>query len=226
MDTRPEKTPVAGDSYERWPKLKLSSEHEQLWMETRAAVLWSQPSFSDIWYAMMTDRDGLVAWFTDRIPVAATDDKFLYINPNTFFKYTLDERIFICVHEICHNMFNHCGLFYRLSKEGSIKYTDGITLPFNNNIMQIAADCVINDINVVANIGKLPEDGWHLPGVIKGEMSVIDAYRKLYKITKNNQNKMPFKGKSFDKHLKPGGGSGKTPSEAESERDQQQWINA
>jgi predicted metal-dependent peptidase len=228
MDTRLDKTPVVG---EKWEKLKLSSIHEQAWMETRAAVLWSQPSFSDIWYAMMVDGDGLVAWFTDQIPVAATDDKFMYINPEEFFKYTLDERIFICVHEICHAMFNHCGLFYRLQKDGQVRYTDGIVLPYQTNIMQAAADCVINDINVKADVGKIPKDAWHLPKLIPGTMGVLDAYRKLYQEVKSRkggggESDKPIKGKPFDVHLKPGGGSGKTPAEAESERDPQQWINA
>jgi predicted metal-dependent peptidase len=230
MDTRPEKSPIAGDnSHEQWPKLKLSTVHEQMWMETRAAVLWSQPSFSDIWYAMMVDRDGLQAWFTDKIPVAATDDKFMYLNPVVFFVYLLDERIFISVHEILHCMFNHCGLFYRLQKDGHIRYTDGIVLPFVIDIMQIAADCVINDILVRADVGKMPANAWHLPNIIKGDMSVLDAYRILYKMSKKNGGggrQLPVKGKSFDVHLPPGGGSGKTPAQAESERNPQQWINA
>lgn len=230
MDTRLDKTPAS--DMDEWPKLKLNSIMEQQWMETRAAVLWSQPAFSDIWYAMMVDSGGMLAWFTDKIPVAATNDKNMFINPETFFKYTLDERIFICVHEICHSMFNHCGLFYRLQKDGEIRYTDGIVLPYHVNIMQVAADCVINDINIRADVGKAPKDCWHLPKLIPGTMGVLDAYRKLYKEIKKRKKSgggssdEPIKGKSFDVHLKPGSGSGKTPAEAESERDPQQWINA
>ena len=76
-----DKTGVAGKQGQ-WPKLKLSAEHAKLWAETRAAVLWAQPAFADIWFAMMIDRNGEQAWFTDQIPTAATDDKIMYVNPD------------------------------------------------------------------------------------------------------------------------------------------------
>src|SRR5215469_7087672 len=97
----------------RWPKLILSTKHDRRWLELRSSLLWQHPAFADIFLSMMVDKDKTYGWFTDQIPVAATDGKIAYFNPNTFFEnYVLDEQIFIICHEICHGMFNHCGLGY------------------------------------------------------------------------------------------------------------------
>lgn len=256
------KSDVVGD-VARWPKLKLSSVHQKLWDETRAAMLWAVPSFSDIWLAMMVDRDGQSAWFTDQTPTAATDDKFLYANPNWYFQLSLDERIFVSCHEIMHAMFGHCGIFHMVIKQGFIRYSDGVSLPVIAEMLNIAADYVINAQLVEAKIGKMPEDGLYWPEFIPATMGFLDAYRKLYERMKQNQRQqqrmgMPKpsqgqgqgqgqppvdpdlqrtsdqrgkdqgagSGKQLDQHLKPGQGRGKTPNEAMSERNEQQWANA
>lgn len=252
-----DRTEVAGRK-EKWPRLKLSKEHEQLWSETRAAVLWAQPAFADIWFAMMVDREGRQAWFTDRIPTCATDDKYMYINPSFYFGLTLEERVFVACHEIAHAMFNHCGLFYRMRKMGSIKYGDGVTLPYYDELMQVAADFAINAMLDEAKVGKCPKDGCLNRAVVPSGTSALDAYRILFKkggggkkgkgggkpgkpgnqpggsgtpesdINMQEASKNPDgkQGKGFDQHLEPGQGRGKTPSEAEAERNPQQWENA
>ncbi len=140
----------------KWKKLKLSPHHQKAWDETRAAMLWSVPSFADIWYGMMVDKDGELAWFTDNIPTCATDDKFLYINPEYYFSKSLDERLFINAHEIEHAMFGHAGQSYMLSKQGHIDYSDGVRLPVDQTLLNYAQDYVINDQLVKGAIGSLP----------------------------------------------------------------------
>jgi predicted metal-dependent peptidase len=230
-----DKSPVAGDGG-RWKKLKLSVLAEQAWAETKAGMLWAVPSFADIWLAMMIDKDGEQAWFTDQVETAATDDKYLYINMDWFFKLTLDERLFVACHEIAHAMYGHAGLFYLLDKAGEIRYSDGLILPFDYDLMNCAADYVINDQLVAAKIGKMPDCGLHWPALINGDMGALDAYRLLYKVKKNGGGRETEKrttkqgqqqgsgsGKSFDKLLKPGGGTGKKPNKAMSERSQAEW---
>ena len=58
-----------------------------------------------------------------RIPTAATDDKYLYINADWWFKLTLDEQLFVACHEVEHAMYGHAGLGYALSKAGEIRYS-------------------------------------------------------------------------------------------------------
>jgi predicted metal-dependent peptidase len=251
------KSPVAGDTG-RWKKLSLDAIRNQLWAETKAGMLWAVPSYADIWLAMMVDRDGEQAWFTDQVETAATDDKFLYINMEWFFKLTLDERLFVACHEIAHAMYGHAGLFYMLQLAGEIRYSDGLVLPANGEMLNVAADYVINDQLVQAKIGKMPSGGLHWPGMINGDMGVLDAYRILYKINKSRKRRPGNQpgdqesdqpgggkvddackrttkdgipqgegsGKAFDKVLKPGGGSGKKPNKAMSERSQAEWDTA
>jgi predicted metal-dependent peptidase len=229
------KSPVAGVAG-RWPKLKLESKHIRPWDENRAAMLWAVPLFADIWLGMMVDKDGEQAWFTDQIPTAATDDKFLYVNPTWYFGLTLDERLFVDCHEIAHAMFGHAGLFYLLGKQGHIDYSDGVRLPFDFEMMNCAADYVINDQLINAKIGKMPDGGLHWPDLINGDMGVADAYRALYKVSpkrKGGDKGDPGeptqrttgggRGKSFDKVLKPGEGCGKSPNKAMGERSQSDW---
>jgi predicted metal-dependent peptidase len=198
------KSPVAGDSG-KWKKLSLDAIRNQLWAETKAGMLWAVPSYADIWLAMMVDRDGEQAWFTDQVETAATDDKFLYINMDWFFKLTLDERLFVACHEIAHAMYGHAGLFYMLQKAEEIRYSDGLVLPANGELLNIAADYVINDQLVQAKIGKMPDGGLHWPQLINGDMGVLDAYRLLYKINKSRGRK-PGDKRGEQESDQPGGG--------------------
>ena len=230
------KSPIAGDS-ERWPKLKLVALHEQAWGETKTTMLWAVPAFSDIWLGMMVDKDHEQAWFTDCIDTAATDDKFLYINPSFFFKLTLDERLFVNSHEIEHAMYGHAGLFYRLQKQGHITYSDGVKLPVDNELLNFAADYVINDQLVVGKVGVMPKGCLHWPEVINGDMDVLLAYRILWDVKKgggkvNNTTKpgegKPCEGggKPWGKCLRPGQGRGKPVEKAMAERSQVEWDGA
>jgi predicted metal-dependent peptidase len=235
-----EASPVAGE-IELWPQLKLSPQHEKQWSEFKACMLWAVPSFSDIWLSMMVDKYCDHAWFTDQMSTAATDDKYLYINPSWFFALTLDEQLFVACHEVEHAMYGHAGLGWILSKEGKIRYNDGVSIPYHGDTMNIAMDYVINAQLVEAKIGKMPEHGCLWPGVINGDMGVLDAYRIVYKRYPPGKQPNPgsdngkdakggagganpnLPGKPFDKLLRPGQGRGKTASKAVSERSQTEW---
>lgn len=227
----------------RWEKLKLTPVQLKQWNETRTSLLWSVSSFADIWYAMMVDpEDGGLAWFTDQVPIAATDDTYMYLNPATFFAMRLEERVFVCCHEIGHAMFGHCTQLHNLTIAGKIRYPDGVALELDNEQFQIAMDLVLNDMLVQSSIGAMPLDAkgepmcWHDPATVNMNMSVLDAYRKIYK--KQPQSGGGGKGppgggkgaggapRPFDKHLTPGQGQGKTPGEAASDRNEQAWKNA
>ena len=210
------------------PKLKLSGRHHKMWMETRTALLWAQPYFADVFLSMMVDKNKDLAWFTDHFPVAATDDKFLYLNPATFFEnYSLEERVFVICHEISHCIFNHCGMINAASQRGFVLYPDSIKLPYVNEIMQIAMDYLINDLLINGKVGKAPKKCWHDPNVITYKDDLFGAYRKLYKKQKNKSNSQSNSGQQgFDVHLPPGSGEGKSPAKAKEERNAQAWDNA
>ena len=87
----------------KYNQVALSPAHSRAWSETRTALLWHCPAFTHVFYTMMDKaRAEHVAVFTSDIPIAATDGSTLLLNPETFFKYSLNKRVFICAHEIMH----------------------------------------------------------------------------------------------------------------------------
>lgn len=241
---------------ESWPKLPIQPAQEKLWMETRAAVFVNQQAFADVWMRMMQDKDKELAWFTDMIPAAATDDRYMFLNPEKFFKWNLLNRVFVTCHEICHAIFGHCGMMWAFRKQKYILYADGLRLPYNDDMCQKSTDCLINDMLIQGKVGEPPtgpkgeKQYWHGEAGITYQDDIASAYRKFFEQEMGKgkkgvkhyeelkkQGKAPGQGqpgntpgsnggKSFDVHLKPGQGRGKTPTQATEERDQQAWDNA
>ena len=123
----------------------------RLWTETRAAFLWNCPAFSHVLYTMMAKQGSEhIAMFSKDVPYAATDGVNVIINPDTFFKLPLAERVFILAHEVMHGIWDHCGQGKRLRKAGEVRYADGKRLPYDHNTMNKATDLVINDALITA----------------------------------------------------------------------------
>lgn len=231
------KTETVGEQA-KWPKLSISSVELKSWEETRTALLWSQPAFADVWYRMMQDKDKELAWFTDQTPWAATDDKFLYINPRNYFRMTLNSRVFIACHDILHCIMNHCGIMNMLKTRNQVVYPDGLILPFDMDICQVSTDCLINDMLLQGKVGtQLPihpdtgqSFGRHMPELITYMDDIYSAYRKLFQKQQGQKqqgaNNTPTLGGNFDEHLTPGKAQGKTATEAQEERNPQAWDNA
>lgn len=86
-----------------------------------------------------------VYWVTeDEIPTAATDGIHLFFNPDFFMKLDNEEKIFLLLHEIMHNVYDH-----------------GIRRGFRDaKIWNKAGDYVINDELIQRNF-KMPKGGLH-----------------------------------------------------------------
>jgi predicted metal-dependent peptidase len=196
----------------------LSPELQKKWEMTRTKLHWLCPAFSHVFIQMMAKGKNY-AFFTRSIPIAATDGTRLLLNPDTFFNYTLDERIFICVHEIAHCIFDHCNMSYAWWRKGKVPFADGTELPYNGELMNVAEDLVINDMLIESGIGSFNKDWLHKPDIATRNDSALEAYRKLYK-DKSGGNR---KGKQFDQHLAPGSAEGKDPQSAAHDRNEAQW---
>lgn len=206
--------------------IKIAPDQESKWTETRAALLWGCPMFSHLLYSMMNPgQSQLIATFTPDVPIAATDGVNLMINPETFFKYTLGERIFIVAHEIMHCVWAHCETMLGYQKTKKITYPDGKTLPFDPQQWNIATDLVINDLLIESQIGSFNNDWLHDRSIATYTDSAVDVYRKIYDPKgggKGGGGKGP-KGKGFDQLLEPGTGSGKDATQAAQARDETKW---
>jgi len=200
----------------------LTATEDKKWGETRAALMWTCPAFSSLLYSMLdTVGSSQIAVFTrdEAIPIAATDGSSLILNPDTFFKMDLAERVFVVAHEILHCVFDHCGAGLRFSRQGKVSYPDGSSVDYDDQQMNVAMDYVINDALVDSKVGKMPKVGLWDKNIATHMDSAIDVYKKIY-------NGPPPGQPGFDKHLKPGTSQGKDPASAQQQRNPQAWANA
>ncbi|MGE0677817.1 vWA domain-containing protein [Pseudolabrys sp.] len=214
--------------------VKLDAKQEKLWDDTRVALLWHCPAFSHILYTLMNKVDSKhIAVFTKDVPVAATDGVTLMINPETFFPLKLEERVFVCGHEILHCILNHCIIGYQFGKRGSVPYPDGVVLPYSHELMNVAMDLVINDILVESKVGLYNKKWLHDASIATANDSVLDAYRKLYEKCagkgggKGDGSSVTVQGnvsgEQFDEHLDPGTSQGKDAHSASQDRNTSEW---
>lgn len=114
-----------------------------------------------------------VYWLTaDEVPTAATDGKNLFFNPEFFMSLDPDERIFLVLHEVMHNVYNH-----------------GIRLGFRDHkTWNEAGDYVIND-DLIQRGFKMPKDGLH--NVSYRGMSADEIYEDLIDKKVKGQSNAP-----------------------------------
>lgn len=209
----------------------LTPAQERQWDETRVALLWHAPAFSHIFYTLLnTHGSKHVAIFTKDLVlpggspgIAATDGNSVIINPDTYFKLNLMERVFVAAHEIMHCVWNHCILMHQFRKRGKIGYPDGKELEYDQVLMNVATDLVINDLLIESKIGTFLKGGLHDPKIATGKDSALDAYRKLYKEDKGKGGGGGVGGQGFDQHLDPGTSQGKDPHTAAQQRNEAEW---
>jgi predicted metal-dependent peptidase len=202
--------------------LTLTPAQRQAWEMTRAALLWQCPAFTHIFYSMMAHGTD-IAVFTDEIPIAATDGSCVFLNPEPFFKLTLNERVFVLGHEISHGMFMHTVMMHKLSRAGSVVTKSGKKLAYDQDLMNVAMDLVINDMLIEAKVGRYNSNWLHDPQYGRSSDSVVDVYEKVWR--DKPKGKGPG-GNGFDNHLQPGTGKGKDATTAAGEHNQVEWDTA
>jgi predicted metal-dependent peptidase len=239
-------------------QVELTPEQKRKWVETRTKFLYDAPGFAAVMYKMMNPRcREVMAVFTDmgKGVVAATDGLYVIINPEEFFGFKLKERVFILAHEVVHAICNHPIQLFNCRRANKMSFSDGTSLPFSNQLWQVAADYVINAILATSNIGALPNEGkvnidkwYHINKAgnamgaphISHKDSVPDAYRKLWQdmpcnggrgkhgldMTKGGEPGELSGTESFDQLLDPGKGEGKQADAAKQQRSEHEWKTA
>jgi predicted metal-dependent peptidase len=207
-------------------EVALVGSQGRLWEQSRAKFMMSAPAFCHLLYQMMNPRHpDKHAIFSTDIPIAGTDGLYMYLNPETWFKYPLGQRVFIMAHEVLHCVWNHPVVFHMYRTREKVKFSDGTELPYVEAVMQHAADYIINSTIVESKLDGFeippPEKGGLIQADITSTDTLIEAYRKVYKQSKGGKN-LPQQG-GFDLHLEPGKGEGKSPTQAQQERNDQEW---
>jgi predicted metal-dependent peptidase len=191
----------------------LDRKQQRAWTETRTTFLYNCPAFSHLLYTLLS-HDGETAYFTEDVPIAATDGTHVFLNPVTFLAMTLAERVFVLGHEVAHAMFGHCEWLHGCRMKNEVRYPDGTVLRYNDQAMNVALDFFINAMLVDSGIGQMPKVGCY-DKKYTTEMPSLDIYRKIYK-----DANLPD---GFDQHLPPGTGSGQQPQQAVQDRNEQVW---
>ncbi len=198
----------------------LTPQQEAQWQDTMSLMAWTCPGFRHLFYKLLTNHKGKYACVPTRsVPVAATDARNILINPDTFFKYDLKERVFIIGHEVVHNVYQDVPFLHRCMKAGTVPLDDGTTKPFNNKVMQQAMDYRINALLRDSRIGSPPKDCLLDDDMAKANDSVTEVYKKLYEDYEQNGD---LPGNGFDIVLDPGASTGQSPQQAQ--QNPQQWA--
>jgi predicted metal-dependent peptidase len=212
---------------------EVTPAQKKQWEDTVSLMGWKAPGFRHIFYRMLSQGNGeLTAIFTKVIPTAATDGFNILVNPEWFFKLTLMERVFVTAHEILHNIYSDVELLHRCAASKKVPMTDGSSLPFEEDVMQLSADYRSNALLIQSKIGNMPKSydhngktiqcGAYDPAIAGPNDSIYDVYKKVYKQKKANKNKLS--GQGFDVLLAPGKSMGKQPQQAANSRNGQQWA--
>jgi len=199
--------------------LKLTPQQVSQWQDTMSLMAWTCPGFRHLFYKLLANnKESYGAVPTHKVPVAATDARNILINPDTFFKYPLKERVFIMGHEIVHNVYGDVEFLKACNNSALVPQNDGTTLPFRNSTMQKAMDFRINALLRDSKIGTPPKDCLLDDTIAVANDSVTEVYKKVYDDEESGGCKTG-KNTSFDTVLSPGSSNG-TGSQP---RNPQQW---
>lgn len=199
--------------------LKLTPQQVGQWQDTMSLMAWTCPGFRHLFYKLLANNKGSYgAVPTRHVPVAATDARNILINPDTFFKYSLKERVFIMAHEIVHNVYGDVEWLNQCLRSGNVPMSDGTTLPAREGTLQKAMDFRINALLRDSKIGAPPKDCLLDDTISTANEGRDDVYRKVYEDEEAGGQKTG-RNQGFDIVLRPGSSNGT----GQQSRNTQQW---
>jgi len=166
-----------------YAEVPLDPTQRRQWEDTLSAFTWIAPGFINVMYTMMSSssKNDEHALFTHQLPATAgTDGIQLIINPLRYFKYHLLERVFINLHEVMHEILNHCRLSYAFRRAGQITFK-GKALPWDDAYANRIQDYVINAVLVAAGLGRISKDWLFDPKIADDDDHWIEVYFRHWK---------------------------------------------
>ena len=171
--------------------LELTPAQKVEWEATRTALMWSAPAFTHLLFTILDyrARDNYAnAFWTDEVEIAATDGWRLLLNPTTFLAIPLKDRVFIVAHEIMHCIWAHPATMKHWQQRGYVVGAKGDHIPYHHEVLNIAADLIINDLLIDSKIGTFPAiGGLH----DKNLATAVDALNEVYERVYNKTPKQP-----------------------------------
>lgn len=135
----------------------------------RVGFMSAAPFFAHYFYSEVNEV------FTKDIPMAATDGRNLFINPEYLASLKPPERVFVYAHEMEHIISKHPTRMKHYSREGTVRGLD-----FDAQQMNVAQDYVINAGLMEMGIGMYNPE-WLYDRNVSGEDLAEDVYEKRYK---------------------------------------------
>lgn len=136
--------------------------------------------------------------------VAATDGLRIYVWPQ-FCRMTLAERVFVLAHELLHNVGRHVHAIAEFERAGAVT-VKGKRLPYNKDLLNIAADAWINGVLCQYRIGRMPSSGVPPAGDDFAKVTWLDIYERMIRNAKPDRfGSAPARGgrSGFDKLVEP-----------------------
>lgn len=150
-------------------KIRLNSEQRRVMEEAYTSLMNFTPFFAYYFYDQMEDYP------TFEVPMAATDGRRIFYNPDYMATLKPMERCFALAHEVYHVIYKHPTRMAAYHKEGTLQ-----GLPFNPDLFNSAADFVINADLIDSGIGSC-NPAWLYDPDIKADELAEDVYVKLWK---------------------------------------------
>ena len=149
--------------------------------------------------------------FTLDVPLAATDQHCVYLNPVAIMEkgWTIKNVTFVIAHEICHAAYDHLVMSAIWRAAGKVKVPDGRLLDYDHDLMNCAMDYGINAGLVDSAIGEMPPEGLLDLSISRnGQESCLELYAKLWDKQKRGGKPPPGGGQPC-KDGQPGPGQGR-----------------
>lgn len=157
-------------------------------------------------------------------PVAATDSKTIFINPDGFVAAEITdvlEIVFVLAHEVYHRILYDIVMSMAWHITMVVRVSGGKELPYDHELMNKAMDYRINASLKDSKIGRMPKSAHYDPNLSeKGFESCVEIYEKLWRAhggMSGYRQRMQGggiagihgsgkEGEGFDKHLAPAPG--------------------
>lgn len=148
---------------------ELTPEQKYAAEVARVGFMSACPFYAHYFYSEMNEV------FTKDIPMAATDGRNIFINPDYLASLKPPERVFVYTHEVYHVVCKHPTRMKHYSSEGKVR-----GLGFDAQQMNIAQDYVINADLMEQGVGMYNPE-WLYDRSVSGEDLAEDVYEKRYK---------------------------------------------
>jgi predicted metal-dependent peptidase len=153
---------------------------ERVYRDALAYLVFKWPLFAQLIYSSLE----IEYTIHPAVPVAATDARSIFINPDGFVRAEITdvlEIVFVEAHEVYHYILYDIVMSATWIITMKVHIGNGEELPYDHDLMGRAMDYRINASLVDSKIGRMPKCGLYDPSLSeKGFESCVEIYVKLW----------------------------------------------